>query len=396
MIRPPRLRTLTTCVGIAAGVASTLTAFNFSEAARSAILRDIDRYSADLVTIESSSPGQPAGRSTSLPLQFADADRMVMDLPAVVDAACPIRQAWAPPPGLAGGPPLPVYACSSQTPALLSGHISSGRFFSCVEEDRMLRVCVVGVDLLEALRSAGAVRRGTIELNGLPYRIVGELSSGASLGASDLRHAVFVPWPVFARDVGAGQRADQILVRLRPTASPAEATGQLRRRISDLPGGRSVHVWHHQGVIEQRKRLVKLVEWLVGGMCLLTLLVACIGCANVMMVSVSERAPEIGLRLAVGATPMGILRMFLAEGFLLVIVSGLVGLAVGYVFTQEILKPLPQLVPDYRQWQFTFTGKALFKTMTILLASGFLGGFLPAWRACRMDPMAAIRSRGAC
>ena len=110
-----------------------------------------------------------------------------------------------------------------------------------------------------------------------------------------------------------------------------------------------------------------------------------------MVVSVNERSSEIGLRLAIGATPVEILGMFLFEGFVLILTAGCLGIVAGYFLTQGILKPLPTMIPDYEGWEFTFSAMALIKTMTLLIIAAFLGGFLPAWKACRMEPIQALR-----
>jgi len=388
-----RLRTLSACVGVAVGIASTITAFNFSEAAREAVLQGVRGLTPDLVMVECVSPGRDPGQaSEQRPIQLTDASELTARQSRFLTAVSPLRRAWCVPRGWTGDAPVNVYACSSDLAAVLAPRFVWGRFFSSLEEGpRPRRVCVVGSETLKRLATAGAVRDGHVTLRGLEYRILGEMKDSDLAGACNVRHGLFLPWRTYLRDFGEDGRADMLIVRIPAGLSPDTAAARVRNTLASLPGGRAARVWHQEGMIRQRQRIVETIEWLVGGTCLLTLLVACIGCANVMAVSVNERSREIGLRIAVGATPLDILSMFLLEGFLLVLASGVFGIVGGYFLTAYVLSPLPRLIPDYEEWQFTFSAAALIKTLVILMLSGLLGGLLPAWRACRIEPVEALK-----
>ena len=137
--------------------------------------------------------------------------------------------------------------------------------------------------------------------------------------------------------------------------------------------------------------MVSTIEWLVTSISVLILLVACISCSNIMVLSVNQRKHEIGIRRAVGATKIDILGLFLFEGFLLITAGGVLGIIGGFFLTQEILKPLPDLISTYKGWDFHFTTFAVIRTLGVLFFMAFLSSLIPSWHAAKLDPVQALR-----
>src|SRR5262249_45946813 len=137
-------------------------------------------------------------------------------------------------------------------------------------------------------------------------------------------------------------------------------------------------------IAQTRDRTYRQFTLLVSALAGISLLVGGIGVMNIMLVSVAERANEIGIRLVVGARPADICRQFLLEAAVLCSIGGLLGLAIGYAATR--------IVPSALGWPVEFNGKMAFMAFACSIVLGLVFGLLPAQRAARLDPATVLRA----
>jgi putative ABC transport system permease protein len=223
------------------------------------------------------------------------------------------------------------------------------------------------------------------------FRIVGVVSDVEPCPFFRIQGGVLIPYETMLHMIEAPDAAQLIGIRLSPGAHPAPALARIESVLMRNRQEPFFESWQQNAYIETQKRVVRTIEWLLSSIAFLTLLTACIGCMNILVVSVNERTREIGLRMAVGASQARILFMFLMEGFRIMAAGGALGIVGGYFLTIHILRPLPNLITGYKGWTFTFSGESVWKAMVVLTISAFLACLLPAWRAARLDPSRALR-----
>lgn len=395
MVKWLRPRALVAVVGIAAGIASLTASFNFSEAIRQMVESELRGMAPNLVLIQSLAQGGGVVGSNDErdgALRGSDSSALVRSVPGIGAASCLMRM-WESRLPVNGRfqSPLAIYGVDASCEQVLDFQLSEGRFFNPFEQSRRMRVCVVGSQWMHRRRAEAMADQSYLTLFGSRYRIIGVIGSGHRVQSLDLNDAVFVPWTSLCADTGRQPWAEMLLAKTVPDSDPEQLVARIEQVLAGLPGRRQFRVEDYQELIAQRQRVVNAIAWLAGGMSMITVFVAAIGCANIMIVSVNERIREIGLRIAVGAGPMDILGLFLVEGFTMIFIAGLFGLLGGWAITEYLLMPLPGLIEQYARWRITFSSVALIKTLMVLVVSAFAGGFIPAWHACRVDPAVALR-----
>ena len=270
--------------------------------------------------------------------------------------------------------------------------VDRGRFFSPIDLSHRRKVAVVGEKVVEELRLGSQPIGKDIYVGGLPVTIIGVMETkGRSLG-TDIDDLLFIPFEtalgVFGRRAG-----DQVQLRLQvdPSASMELAKENIRRVLrvrhkipEDQPDDFQVLV--QDELLKSFSSALNMVTAVVGGIVSVALLVAGIGIMNIMLVSVTERTREIGLRKAVGARKKDILVQFLIEAVTLSLIGGALGVAGGYAMGAGVAKVLPGDWPP-----------AHVPVWAILLGFGFSAlvgvffGIYPAGKAAKLDPIEALR-----
>jgi len=267
--------------------------------------------------------------------------------------------------------------------------IAEGRFFTKQENDSRDEVCVIGASIAEQFFRFGSPLDKTITIGGREFRVVGVMEKreqlfGGGEGTNDQNNVIFMPFSVAlklkpnARDVTIlaiakqgmlNQAMDQIteLLRIRRNVPFGEPNNfGLSTADSAIKNFRSITFGVAIAMIA-----ISSVGLMVGG----------VGVMNIMLVSVTERTREIGVRKAIGARRRDIMWQFLIEAMTLTGLGGLIGLLIGWLTTLAIKAFLPSYVPTWAPIA------GLFSSVSI----GLIFGLWPAWKAARLDPIEALR-----
>ncbi len=264
--------------------------------------------------------------------------------------------------------------------------VNAGRFVSDLDFRRYF--CVVGADIADAMLQAGArsVVGAPIKLQGRVYTVVGTLSRTSTWGpmrSFDPNRAAFIPITTAQRAFDRPEIRD-IVARMRPDAHHLEATAEVQRYFIERADGLAVEVESARQIIEQMHKQMQLFTLLLGSVGSISLIVGGIGVMNVMLVSVTERRKEIGLRRALGARRRDIQSQFLIESVILSLIGGMFGVGLGVGCSYGICQ--------FTGWSFMVSPEAVGLGVGVASAIGVVFGFWPAWQAARLDPIKALRA----
>jgi putative ABC transport system permease protein len=293
-----------------------------------------------------------------------------------------------------------VSGVEAHFPLVRTMPIAQGRFFTDREEKAGQRVCVIGQDVKKQLFGTRPAVVGTvIALNSLPYRIVGLLADkdqNSSYSGIDEKK-VFLPYTSMARDMPPMKEyrdgdLSEILYQPRDDVEAEDAEHQVRKIVGrnhdfDPADESAMGMWDTVDDQKQVDGIFDSMTVFLGFIAFVTLSLGGIGVMNIMLVTVSERTREIGLRKALGATRGRILADFMAEGTVLAFVSGVIGWSVAFGLSSALkLVKMPDMFPGLPvSWESTILA---FVTLTVIAV---LSALIPAWRAAALTPVEALR-----
>jgi len=385
------MRSLLTMLGIIIGVGAVITSMAIGSGAQMAVLAQIESLGANLVVISPgaiTSGGVSLGTGTQTSLTLPDAAAIAQIVPDVV-AAAPFSQTNA---QVVAGNANWSTVIGGTTPAYTTARdwaVTQGTFFTDAEVAQAAKVAVLGATVAQNLFPSGGAVGATAVIRDVPFRVTGVLvAKGQSGFGRDQDDTVLVPITTL-QDRLTGQTwigtifvsadtaeavpevvdATERLLRLRHKLTAAEPDDFSVRNISDL-----------QQVREATSQTQAL---LLAGIAVVSLVVGGIGIMNIMLVSVTERTREIGLRLAVGARGRDILLQFLVEALTLACLGGAIGIAMGLASIEA--------VAILAHWPVVISGFSIILGFTSAVVIGAVFGFYPARRAAALEPIAALR-----
>lgn len=275
-------------------------------------------------------------------------------------------------------------------PDVVTINVARGRFFTQAEREARANVCVIGSGIAKQLFEVNDPLEQEVRLDGRVYRIVGLLAAASGegvIGSDDLdERIVYAPFETVARQYPEIE-GTTIVVRA-PAGQVDEVTEQvattlrIRRNVpASAPNNFGVN--RAEQVFDAVRQILAGLAAIVIPIALAGLLVGGVGVMNIMLVSVTERAPEIGIRRALGARQKDVLTQFLLEASTLTSVGGVLGIGVGFLFALalQVFIKFPAAVPLW----------AIVVGFLTSAGVGLIAGMWPAIRAAKMDPVAAIR-----
>ena len=384
-----RLRSVLTMLGIIIGVAAVILLTALGNGAAQYIQGQIAGLGANSITIIGQAGSSSGSGSSGRPLTSSDAAALADPVGAPdVASVSPVVQSSA---DAASGRLTSSATVLGSVPSYFPGSntkIEAGRPYTQSDVARAAKVTLLGRTVADELFGVGADAVGReVLLGGQPYEVIGTLEFvGRTAGLSDPDRNALVPLTTLQSTTTGFGDLNQIIVQTRDTAdqaaAEAETTAILDRRhsITDTDD-RDYQVFSSRQLASVLDQTLGALTLLLAGIAGISLVVGGIGITNIMLVSVSERTREIGIRKALGAPPSAILGQFLAEATILSIIGGVLGLALGYAGT---LIPLGDFKP-------TLLPSAVVLAVGVSVGIGVFFGSYPARRASRLRPIDALR-----
>jgi len=267
--------------------------------------------------------------------------------------------------------------------------LESGTIFTHDDVERDVPVCMLGQTVLENLFTNENPIGKSIRVNAMPCRVIGVFKpKGASASGSDQDDFVAMPYTTAMKRISGSYWLDDIFFSATSRAAipiaTRQAVGLLRERHRLHPDEPDdFNIRSPEDVIRAQLQASQLFTWLLGTTASLALLVGGIGIMNIMLVSVTERTREIGIRLAIGATEGDIQFQFLSEAVAISILGGLLGVFAGI--------GLSSLFETTLQWEIKLTPQLLLFSGLFAAGIGIFFGYYPSRKASQLDPIAALR-----
>lgn len=397
-LRSNKLRSVLTMLGIIIGVAAVVALMGIGEGAQQSITSSITSNGTNLLTIIPGSFSQGGVRSGGGNAQTLTSE----DGEAIMTSGdCPYCQAVAPEvrrqSSVVYGSANNSYSITGTTPdygPIRSLTVAEGEWFTTSDVAAATNVAVIGANVATGLFDGVDPMGQNIRINRLAFRVVGVLAAKGGTGFGSLDDGVYIPLTTAQRKLTgerqagiAGHTVSTIYVQVDDSTHMTEAqnaiTDLLRTRHHATTADNDFTVINQADLLSTLSGVLAVLTLFLGSIAGISLLVGGIGIMNIMLVSVTERTREIGIRKAVGAQQGDILRQFLIESVLLSVGGGLVGLALGYGIAG--LASLTGVVTS------VVTPGAVLLAVGFSLAVGLFFGIYPARRAARLDPIVALR-----
>jgi putative ABC transport system permease protein len=386
-----KLRAALTILGILIGVASVVAVVALGVAVRQRINAEISGLGANTIYIfpwDNRSSGARQGVRSRLSVD--DAAAIVRSATSVA-AAMPMGNSRAQVVAGDANQLATIMGVGEGHDKILLTVVAEGRDFTPAEHAAKSRVVLLGETVRRELFGAGEAVGERVRIGKHSYEVIGLLEAkGQSLFGDDGDNRVIMPSTSFRSRVfpGLGSRAQLIVA----SASDAQTVGRAERQITDILRQRhridpedkpDFDIVTQSQLSKTQEEIFGALTLLLAGIAAISLLVGGIGVMNIMLVSVTERTREIGIRMAIGAGEGDILFQFLVEAVVLCLLGGAAGIAVGTAITFAIAGALG--------WPAVIPAEAVLLAFGTSTAIGVVFGFLPARRAARLDPIEALR-----
>ena len=381
-LRANVFRTVLTLLGIVIGVASVIAMLAIGDGARQDVIDRISAMGSNLLTVRPGTPNM-RGRDVTATLAIEDV-RAIRELPGVLAAlpdmsgSATIRHGNADHRTSANG-------TSADFVVARTWPVARGTFFSAEDEARYATVAVLGRTVADALFGTTDPVGEYVVINNVLFQIVGVMSPmGSTSWGRDQDDVIFVPWTTGSLRLFGQRHLNSITVAVAEGHDIDATQAAVHASVLARHGGvEDFNIRNMASIIERVSETQQTMTILLGSIAAISLLVGGIGVMNIMLVSVTERTREIGVRMATGARQRNILQQFLIEALAVSALGGVIGVAAG-LGTAALIAWLGTPI------QYSLAPVVL--AFGCAFATGLVFGFLPARKAARLDPVTALAS----
>lgn len=388
-----KLRTGLAMLGIIIGIGSVIALISLGQGSQASVQNQIQSLGANLLTI---SPGSQrggfvqggAGSATTLTLADANAISASPTITDIVNVSPEYEsRTQVTAPGTNSN--TSVYGVKAVYATVHKIDIAEGRFITDADDERQAKVAVIGPTIEQTLFPSGNDALGqTVRIKGTAFKIVGITVSKGGSGFNNQDNNIYVPLSSAMNQIFGATSLSSISVEAKNQDVMTDAENQVgyllldRHKISD-PTQADFSIFSQNDILNTASSITGTFTALLSGIAAISLIVGGIGIMNIMLVTVTERTREIGLRKALGAKKKNIISQFLIESIILTFAGGVVGMIIG-VGASYIISSLINL-------PFTVSVGSIFLAIGVSGGIGILFGWYPAKKASDLQPIEALR-----
>jgi putative ABC transport system permease protein len=394
-----KMRAALTIFGVVIGIAAVTTMVSIGQSAGQLVQNQFETLGTNVIVVIPGSSRNSGVRQSGAPTLTADdAVAIGRDCPAVL-ASSPIvgaggqvifgNENWS---------PKEMMGVGDDYLTVRNWRIAAGGFFTSQDVDSASKVCVIGQTVIAKLFQTVNPIGQSIRIKNIPFRVVGVLEKkGANMVGDDQDDIVLLPHSTVRKRLFGSvfNNVHAIMVSARSPALMSDATRQIEILLSErhqiTPGQPSdFRVQNTTEIAATLGIITGTMTLMLSAIAGISLVVGGVGIMNIMLVSVTERTREIGIRMALGARGKDILRQFLIEAVVLSSVGGAIGLALGIAASTTATMMINAYSPA-ADWPIVVSIPAAIVAMGFAAAVGIFFGYYPARRASRLDPIDALR-----
>lgn len=381
-LRSNVFRTILTLLGIVIGVASVITMLAIGDGAKQEVVDRISSLGSNLMNVRPGAPNM-RGRSNVATL-VPDDVKAIKDLPNIL-AAVPEQESSVTVRFEESDHSTRINGTSPDYIIARNWKVTDGTFFTDEDQDLYATVAVLGKTVADALFSGKEPVGNYILINNIPFQVIGIMAEmGAGLGGQDQDDIIFVPYTTGSLRITGQNYLRNITVAVKDTSIISETQDAVFTAILAMHGGvEDFQIRNMASLIENVSETQNTMTILLGSIAAISLLVGGIGVMNIMLVSVTERTREIGIRMATGARMRNILQQFLIEAVTVSALGGLIGVAAG-IGTAGAVAAFGMPV----KYEMT----PVIAAFGCAFATGLIFGYLPARKAAGLNPVTALAS----
>lgn len=382
------MRTFLTALGMIIGVASVISMISIGEGARQQTLSTIEKFGTNIITIK---PGRKKNRHVSSDtvktLMLSDAEAIEKNIPLITGVAAQVYRSAQLKYG-SKNTNTTVRGTGEQYLKLSNFTIERGRYFSKEEVRSIRKVAVIGSTVLKNLFGDSIAIGKKIKVSGNNYLIIGSTKPKGALSWFDPDDQIFIPVTTAQKRLFGLHHIQSIDVQAKKMeeleAIKKDIDLLLRVRHGIHEGEDSdFHVQNSSQWLNSWGDAAKTFTYLLGGIAGISLLVGGIGIMNIMLVSITERTKEIGIRMAIGAKKREIMEQFLIESVLISFIGGGLGILLGVIISQTVSK--------IGGWDTIVSTQSIILAFGFSVGIGIFFGFYPARKAANLNPIDALR-----
>jgi putative ABC transport system permease protein len=401
-VRAHKLRAALTVLGIVVGVATVITMVSIVTGFDNAMIANFQSFGATLVQFQKFSMRFGPGHRSDTERNRKD---LTLEDALALKAQIPEIRGVSPERYLFDGTTVNVkYRGQESTAPTVAGvypdyslannhFVEHGRFITDSDIEHATAVAVIGTDVQKALFPRESPLNKTVEVNGWKYVVIGIMEEKGDFGGGSSNHWFFIPFSAFDRQFPQikNSRGDTIHIATVPY-TPEQVNTVIEKGRALLRTRRNVpfnaeddfYILTPDKMIESFQGITRGISGAMIFIAFISLLIGGVGVMNIMLVSVTERTREIGVRKAVGAFRRDIVLQFLTEATTLALLGGFIGVAIGFAFPAVIKAVFPALPAETPFW-------AVLVGLLVSMSVGVFFGLYPAVKASRLDPIEALR-----
>jgi len=393
-LRINKMRSALTLLGVIIGVSAVIAMLAVGSGAKAQITNQIASMGSNILVVlpgGSTSAGLRMGSGTVTTLTVDDAEAILIEIPSVKYVA-PFfsgvaqvvygNQNWS----------TNIFGTTPEHLLIFKRPVDWGQVFTKEDVDGAAKVCLLGMTAVENLFGQGDAIGQVVRIKNVPFTVIGVLrQKGQTAAGFDRDDIIIVPLKTAQKRLFGMQFPGVIMsmaVQIKELAKMKEAEDQINallRQRHRIPANKDndFTVKNLTEVMAREEESVDVMSQLLGAIAFISLIVGGIGIMNIMLVSVTERTREIGIRLVVGAKSKDILFQFLIESLVLSLIGGILGIAMGIGGTY--------VLSTFTQWPTLLSIKAILISFLFAGSVGIFFGFYPARKASLLDPIEALR-----